>query len=309
MKKRTVYLNREPVTGPWGGGNKFVKSLVEELKTSGHNVVFDLNPGVDVIFCFDPRPNSKGVWYQDMLDHKLKYNSKILQRVGDVGSHSKPELTNLVKQCVNFSDFLIFPSLWSKDYIQYTGNNCSVIHNAPIKIFANSRKEKTDSSLKNVKIVTHHWSTNIKKGFDIYTQLGESISNKSFNAEFTYIGRWNDDFSNAGINLIKPIDAEDLSKLLPTYDVYLTASVEEAGANHVLEAIAVGLPIVYRKGGGSINEYCKEYGEEYDGTLKDMSRALNKVKSEYNIYQSNMTKYKKTIKDVVSEYVRLVCQI
>ena len=40
-----------------------------------------------------------------------------------------------------------------------------------------------------------------------------------------------------------------LVDVLPSYDIYLTASEEEAGANHVLESLAAGLPIVYRDTG------------------------------------------------------------
>ena len=64
-----VYFNRKPVSGPWGGGNKTVNSLVNRLH---NNVVFDLEDDVDIIFCVDPRPNEDGLWYQDFLDHKVK---------------------------------------------------------------------------------------------------------------------------------------------------------------------------------------------------------------------------------------------
>ena len=55
----------------------------------------------------------------------------------------------------------------------------------------------------------------------------------------------------------------DLSLELPKYHIYLTASEEEAGANHVLEAAAAGLPIIYRNTGGSIVDYCHSMGEVY----------------------------------------------
>ena len=63
-----VYVNREPVTGPWGGGNKTLTELISQITDEGHEVVYQLNhDDIDLIFCFDPRPNNTGEWYQNLL--------------------------------------------------------------------------------------------------------------------------------------------------------------------------------------------------------------------------------------------------
>ena len=64
-------------SGPWGGGNKFVKNLASKLKSLKFKVTYELSPDVDIIFCFDHRPNSAGLWYQDFLNHKA--NRKMLR--------------------------------------------------------------------------------------------------------------------------------------------------------------------------------------------------------------------------------------
>ena len=300
--KSKVYINRQPVVGPWGGGNKFVSLLSDYLLKKGHLVTYDLTDDVDIIFCFDPRPNSKGLWYQNFLDHRYMFNSKIIQRVGDVGTHSKPQLTKLVTQTVQYSDFVIFPSQWSKDYIKYEKDNCKVIHNAPLPIFYNNRRSQYSIG-SSVKVVTHHWSTNEKKGFDYYEYLGKKIGESLNDVEFTYIGRYNDRYSHTGINVINPMDKEQLSVELPKHDIYLTASLEEAGANHVLEAMACGLPVLYRSNGGSISEYCSEYGKEYstkDQMLKEISGYAN-TRTE--------GKYDRSADDVVRIYEKIICQV
>ena len=115
-----IYINREPVTGPWGGGNKIICNLSDRLKDLGHEVVYRLfDEDIDVIYCQDPRPNQHGEWYQHFLNHRTLFKSKIIQRVGDVGTHGKPELFDLVKKTSNISDFLIFPSEWSKQKIEF----------------------------------------------------------------------------------------------------------------------------------------------------------------------------------------------
>ena len=62
-----IFINRKPVIGPWGGGNKTAAALSTALKDHA-DVVFDLSHSdIDVIFCFDPRPSPDGIWYQHFL--------------------------------------------------------------------------------------------------------------------------------------------------------------------------------------------------------------------------------------------------
>ena len=91
-----VFINREPREGPWGGGNKTLSGICDFLKREGHDVFFDLVDNLDILVCFDPRPNDKGVWYQTLWDYKQMHGAKIIQRVGDLGTHSKPELFEIV---------------------------------------------------------------------------------------------------------------------------------------------------------------------------------------------------------------------
>jgi len=305
-----IYFNRQPVKGPWGGGNRLLTSLCEEIAREGHEIVYDLDDDVEVIYCIDPRPNNKGVWYQNFLDHKNKFNSRIVQRVGDIGTHSKPELTNLISQTIKLSDFVIFTSAWAKNAMKCKNKNTLVVENAPLDVFYENRSERNHLGDK-VRIVTHHWSTNDKKGFDVYSILGHLIENKDprvKDIDFTYIGRYSQKASSAGINLIDPIDKASLSKKLPEHDIYLTASLEEAGANHVLEAMAAGLPVLYRKNGGSINEYCRGYGLEYDHTVESFLTKLDEMIKNYFILKQSAMTYNRKIQSVVKQYMSVICQ-
>ena len=169
-----VYINRAPVTTPHGGGNKSLTLIVEKIIEAGHELVFDLSENIDVIFCFDPRPNNKRVWYQDFINYKSKNpRCKIIQRVGDVGTHSKPELNNLLKQIVEIgtTDYFIFPSEWARKMINHTDQNFSVIPNRPLAKFYQNRQEYSSLKPKEINIVTHHWSDNDKKGIIAFNTL------------------------------------------------------------------------------------------------------------------------------------------
>ena len=298
-----VFINRKPVLGPWGGGNKTVSSLVSSLEPHAE-VVFDLNhEDIDVIFCFDPRPSSNGVWYQHFLNYRDKHRCKIIQRVGDVGTHGKPDLFSLVSQSANLSDFVIFPSKWAHDMISYKKDNYRIISNAPLDDFYLNR-DKRDRLGQQVRIITHHWSTNVMKGFDIYEKLGEYCSNRD-DIEFTYIGRYPDSAATSGINLVEPKDIDFLSAEIPKHDIYLTASRLEAGANHVLEALAAGLPVIYREGGGSIDEYCKDHGERYSD-FESLIPTIKKVSSAYSGYKGKALDFSLTIEETIKKYLDIV---
>jgi len=298
-----IYINRQPASGPWGGGNKTLFALIERLRSENHEVVFRLQEGLDIIFCFDPRPNQHGEWYQNFFDYREYYkNTKIIQRVGDLGTHGKPELAELVKQTVNLSDHIIFPSEWAKEYINYKNDNCKIIYNSPLKEFYENRNENVNLTEK-IKIITHHWSTNIKKGFKYYKMLDE-FTDKETNYEFTYIGRKPEDL-NLKNSFIATGDNQFLSETISNSHIYLTASEEEAGANHVLEALACGIPVLYHKNGGSIINYCQDYGVSYD-SFDSMLSGLEKIKSNYKLYKNSVLKYSHTIEDSIEEYIQVI---
>ena len=302
-----VYINRQPVSGPWGGGNKTVVALSQALRSSGHDVVYDLrHKNIDLIFCFDPRPNEIGENYGDLWNYKMRHGTPIVQRGGDVGTHGKPWLTDLVKASSGVSDMLIFPSLWAMERIRFSGNNYKIIHNAPLKEFYENRSGKKPDS--KIGIITHHWSTNPKKGFDFYRELDNRLPDME-NLEFTYVGRLPAGFEFKNSKYVKAMgDNKKLSEIISSNDIYLTASEEEAGANHVLESLACGLPVAYHKNGGSIVEYCSEYGEQY-ADVDSMFTAIDKIISNYLTLREKVLCYQNNITNVVSEYTELICDM
>lgn len=303
-----VYLNRAPINGPWGGGNKCVTAVSKALETSGHEVVYELVDGIDAILCFDPRPSANFASYEELLLYKSKNsNCKLVQRVGDIGTHGKPELSRLVTDSVLRSDTAIFPSRWAHDSILYaleiSGKrptvNWHVVANAPSPVFYQHRDLSIKTNEK-LRLITHHWSTNSKKGFDFYERLAGDLGSL-LNVEFSYVGRLPEGFEFSGYKGV--MSDFGIASELPTHDVYVTASLQEAGANHVLEAIACGLPVIYHTDGGSIVEYACQFGQSFDGSLTSFEDALSSVKAQFSKLKNSIKKYRRTIDDVALEYV------
>jgi|TARA_Y100000310_G_scaffold122315_1_gene120979 glycosyltransferase involved in cell wall biosynthesis len=301
-----VYINRQPISGPWGGGNRTVVSLVEQLNAKGHQVVYTLKDSdIDLLFCFDPRPNNFGEDFRHIYQYKSIHNSKVVQRIGDLGLHSKPQLTQILEYSVPHADLALFISDYAMNYLRercILPPESHVVNLAPPATFFNNRRHNEDTSPV-AKIVTHHWSTNPKKGFDYYQLLDGLL--KDINCEFTYIGRKPDSVHFSNINYMKPMNAIELIQELPKHDIYLTASVEETGGNHVLEAMACGLPVVYHQNGCGIVDYCHKYGEQY-ADAESMIATILKVINNYSIYKNAVMSYENTLETMISAYIDLM---
>lgn len=311
-----IFINRVAKTTAWGGGSKTVHALTERLKGLGHNVVNHLNPAVfndenefkklnlDVIFCFDPRPNHQGLRYEELYYMKKIFNAKIIQRIGDIGTHSKPELFALQQKTSVYSDFLIFPSSWAQKKLQSPNTNYSIIRNKPKDIFYSNRNSNTNID-NNIKLVTHHWSNNPKKGFDFYKELDKFIEDK--NISFTYIGRVPKDYTLKNSKILEPIGDQELSEIIPQHHIYVTASIEEAGANHVLEAMACGLPVLYHNLGGSIPEYVENRGKAFND-IHSFATCLDSVIKDYKKYKKQVLDYNDVISNTVEQYLDIICK-
>lgn len=271
-----IYLNRRPVIGPWGGGNAFVSELTRRLIQHGHRVTYNVADVADVYFCFDPRPNDVGVTGEHIIAAANTTGGLTFCRVGDVGTHGKPELPLLWSNVIANADVVVYPSEFARQtmssYItcrQQRLVEVVIKNGARAAFFETQRVAKHHDKLR---IVTHHWSNNNAKGFDTYDDIERLTCIAGIPVEFTYIGRTERPLQFK--RHLGPLDVHGLVAELPKHDIYLTASRAEAGANHVLEAMAVGLPVVYHSEGGSICEYCMHAGEQFDGTVESFQAAV-----------------------------------
>lgn len=302
-----IYFNRAPIEGPWGGGTKVLRAVVDALRAAGHSVVYSLDRDIDLIVCWDPRRADGFSDYESCLKFTKQTHVPIVQRVGDIGTHGKPELTQLVIASSIHSDTCIFPSKWALENVEFmlasmdvrTTRQWHVVPNAPMRVFYLHRHIKDSIPSSNVSFVTHHWSTNEKKGFKFYRQLREWAATNDH--AFTYIGRAPD-----GLVDKPPMTAIELAKELPRHDVYVTASVEEAGANHVLEAIATGLPVIYHRSGGSVNEYCAGYGASFDGSIESFIVAFDDLRANYHRIRKNISHYHLSVSEIAQNYVSII---
>ncbi len=279
-----IFVNREPVSGPWGGGNNFVKAFYEVASTHGHEVTPVLKPDTDIIFVIDPRPENKSPGIQQILTAKQSLpKSKIVQRINECDARKNTEhMDHFLLQCSQYNDMTIFVSKWMQEYFIKKGWACGTVshlHNGvdtEMYDYAHSQRQESDGLLR---VVAHHWSNNLLKGFDAYEFL-DYLAGKG-EIHFKYIGRHRDSFRHAQI--VEPCVGHRLATNLANNDVYISASRFDPGPNHILEALAARLPTYVHTDGGGAVEFA---GDSHTfSNLEDIETIIkmkNHAKNDYN---------------------------
>ena len=255
-----IYINRNPVEGPWGGGNNFVKAMYKELPLLGYEIIND--PYVktpDVIFLQSPKPDHISRFsINDAIQIKKKYKqTKLILRVNDCDARKGTnEVDDMWVQCSRYVDKTIFVSNWIKEYFLKKEWSCKENHVVYNGVNLKHFKERDKIKNGKINIVTHHWSNNRMKGFDIYEEIDKLVGVDD-RLTFTYIGRDLGTFKNTQV--IQPIFGEALGVELSKYDIYVSDSKYDPGPNHILESLACKIPTyVCKNGGGSVEFVGKE---------------------------------------------------
>jgi hypothetical protein len=283
--------------GPYGGGSRFNISLTQYLRSKGINVVHDLNHNdIDVILLTDPRAHSSLVsfGYLDIIKYLIKKkDTLVVQRVNECDERKNTKTVNRQLFIGNqVCDCTVFIGSWLIQCFNKNKYNFSrphiILNGADNSIFKNYDNKIKDSK---IRMVTHHWSPNLMKGWDIYEYLDKILSSKEFeNIEFHYIGNKPENFVPRNIFFHNSLNNIELAKEISKYDFYITASINEPAGMHHIEGALCGLPILYRNS-GALPEYCKNYGIGFND-INDFKKSLTKMIKEYR--NINMYDYLKT---------------
>jgi len=282
-----ILINRKIVTGPWGGGNNFVKSFHDSLLQHGHHIVYDLTHNdIDLIVMIDPRYDDLGISINEIFAYKQRNPGvKILHRINECDARKNTnEIDGLLLASNQIVDETVFISGWLRDYFISKGlnKNSSVIYNGCDSSHFYPEKNLQNKTIQYpIKIVTHHWSDNWMKGFDAYKHLDMLCSQNPERYQFTYIGRYAKEYSPAATKIIKPLHGKDLGDELRKHDVYVTASRWEPCGMHHIEGASSGLPVVYHKEGGGIVEGCKSHGVSFSSS-DELLKSIDEVVSRYD---------------------------
>ena len=238
---------------------------------------------------------------------KINKKVKIILRVNECDERKNTNHINQIFiQNINFADQVVFVSEWLKNL--YVNKGVSTFNINVIRSAAESKifypvSNNIDFS-RPLEIVTHHWSANKNKGFNIYKLLDSylKIPEIKKNFSFNFIGNKPNFFYFKNTKYTKPKHGTELADLLRKNHIYITGTINEPAGMHFIEGMSCGLPILYIKSGGT-TEYCSNYGIDYnEGNLIER---LFKIKDNYKSYYQSVSKFQYTDKLMNTSYIEL----
>jgi lipopolysaccharide biosynthesis glycosyltransferase len=298
-----LFINFKPDNNqPYGGGNITTYYIEKYFKNKYNNfkIIYELENSINLYLIIDPFKDNKFKKYslEEVITHRNTHNvnGKIIIRVNDcdITRPNQPQNRSREKAIIknnNEINYYIFNSNFIKNYYKRFINvsKSAIIYNGcDTTIFYPSEKIKPII----YRVVTHHWSDNMNKGYQIYYDLWNYLKvTKSY--EFVFIGK-NVPEMFKEVPITGPYVGLELSNSIRNCHIYITDSIFDSCPNHVIEAISCGLPILYRKHEGGARELCelfpKKIGESYSN-LEELIEKLVMIRKNYNEYKTNVLEY------------------
>ena len=300
-----LFINFKPDnTKPYGGGN-ITTYYIEKYfhhKYNNFKITYELHNNIKLYLIIDPFKDNKFKKYslEEVINHRNTQNKfgKIIIRVNDCDI-TRPHLSTersrekVIIKNNNEINYYIFNSQFIKNYYKKFINveKSIVIYNGCDK---NIFYPKSFIKPQKWRVITHHWSDNMNKGYQMYYDLWSYLK-KTENYYFVFIGK-NIPEMFKEVPIIGPYVGLELSNAIRDCQIYITDSIYDSCPNHVIEAISCGLPILYRNHDGGAREICelfpKKIGESYSN-LEELIEKLVMIRKNYLEYKKNVDEYSK----------------
>jgi glycosyltransferase involved in cell wall biosynthesis len=244
---------------PYGGSNQFLTALRGDLRRRGLRVS-DGSIGPHTRACL----LHSYLADVDELRSALPDGCRVVHRVdGPIGLYRGRDDgadRKIVEINAALADATIFQSHWSLEAHLELGlelNDPVVIPNAvDPEIFFPPGERPPQPRLR---VIATSWSDNPRKGAGTFAALALTADPQRY--ELTFAGR--SQVPLDGVRQVGPLPSHELADELRAHDIYVAASVNEPCSNALLEALACGLPVLYRRS-GSHGELVGEGGLGFD---------------------------------------------
>ena len=231
---------------PEGGGYHFLQALSSFLSEQGWTITKRVGSRYDILF------TNHWMVSRSQILHAIRHNPRvrIVQRIDgaaqDYGRHDDAD--HRQRQVNLLADLTIFQSHYcrysTREKFRVIVHDGPVIHN-PVDVELFRPEGPKLSFSESVRVVCATWSTNPRKGAaSIY-----AVARRNPQVGFILCGRHPDAPDLPNLHCLGVLGREELARALRSCHVLLTFSQNEACPNHVLEALASGLPVLYHDSG------------------------------------------------------------
>ena len=251
-----------------GGGFYFLKAFESFLVTQGHSIIRDVQKPHNILFTnhwMVPR-------HEILRAFQSNPEVRIVQRIdGAAQDYGRLDDADQRQRAINkLADLTIFQSRYcrhsTREKFPVIIHDGPVIHN-PVDIDCfrpdGSRREFPEA----VRVACVAWSTVPKKGaLSLY-----EVARRNPDVGFVMCGRYPNAPNHPNIHCLGVLDRHQLAEALRSCNFLLTFSESEACPNHVLEALASGLPVLYGDS-GAMSEVIGDCG--FPTTINDFPDRL-----------------------------------
>ncbi len=271
-----VALFHEFAPPPTGGGHQFLRALVSELERRGLAVeVNRISAGTGAClfnsFNFDFRRLRR--FARDDVRFVHRVDGPIATYRGfDDGTDARIAEINQ-----ELAGATIVQSQYSRDAHLALGIELvdpRLISNAADPSIFHAPAEREPLAGRRARVIATSWSDNPNKGAEIIAWLDRHLDHDRY--ELTFAGRIDQAFEH--VRVLGPIASEPLAAELRRSDVCLAPSRNDPCSNALIEALACGLPAVFRASGGH-PELVGEAGVAFDEP-EEVDHALDRLVSE-----------------------------
>jgi glycosyltransferase involved in cell wall biosynthesis len=261
---------------PSGGGNQFVRALIGELTRRGLEVEANRISGETQrclfnSFNFDLRRLRRFARDDVRMVHRVDGPIGVYRGFDD-GTDARIAAMN-----GELAHATVLQSAFSRDAHARLGVQLTdpvVIPNAPDPAIFHPPADRAPLDGRRIRVVATSWSDNPRKGVDALQALGTTADPAVF--ELTFVGRM--PAGLAGWRHVGSLASDELAELLRGQDCYVAPSIDDPCSNALLEALACGLPALYRRSGGH-PELVGEAGVGFDEPA-DAPRGLERLAGE-----------------------------
>jgi len=299
-----ISLWHEFVKPPYGGGNQFMLALENAFRRQGIVCVRNmLCPLVDVHIC-----NSAFFNTARFEKASRRFPVKMIHRIdGPIclyRGHSIEEDEKIHALNARYAAATVYQSnycLRKSEELGFQAIAPGVIYNAVNGDIFNDRNRVPFSGNRKIRLISSSWSDNPRKGGPLLRWLDRHLDWSRF--EYTFVGRVQERFEN--IRHIPPQDSASLADQLRSHDIYIAASRHDPCSNALLEALACGLPALFRNDGGH-PELVGKGGLPFRDE-RDILDQLDRLAQEYQSFQRLISI--RNMDDIAQQYINLARQI